>query len=131
MDLLKLYIPVVVIIAALDLVWLGVVMKDFYRANLGHLMGDGVVWWAAIIFYLVYAAGIVFFAILPGMGHGWMRVALLGVLLGLFAYATYDLTNQATLKNWPVAVTLVDIVWGGIITGVAASAGYLLSKFIP
>ena len=113
--------PVIVI---LDLLWLGVIMKDFYRANIGHLMSGTIVWPAAIVFYVVYAVGIAFFASLPA--DSLQKAALLGLALGALAYATYDLTNNATLKDWPVIVTVADILWGAALTSVAASVGYLV-----
>lgn len=123
------YLAAVASVVVLDLLWLGVIMKDFYRANLGHLMGDTVVWWAAGVFYLLYAAGLLYFAAMPGLAAGsLLRTALLGAALGAFAYMTYDLTNQATLKEWPLAVTLIDILWGALISGVAASVAYLVAK---
>jgi len=124
----KAYPIVIAAIVALDLLWLGVIMKDFYRANLGHLMGEGVVWGAAIASYLIFAAGLMYFAVLPS--HTWLKAALLGALFGALCYATYDLTNHATLKNWPLAVTLIDIVWGAFLSGVAATAGYFAVKFL-
>lgn len=119
------FIAMVPLMAVLDLVWLGVVMKDFYRANLGHLMGD-VVWLPAVIFYVLYATGLAYFAVLPAHESGsLLKAVLLGAALGLFAYGTYDLTNHATLKDWPLAVTVLDIVWGAVISGIVAGGGYL------
>ena len=127
--LLLAYSALVAAIVALDLLWLGVVMKDFYRANLGHLMAPSVVWGAAVAFYLVFAAGLLYFAVIPALSAGsLLRAALLGALLGALCYATYDLTNHATLKNWPLAVTLLDIAWGAVLSAAAASAGYLAAK---
>ncbi len=125
------YLATLVCIAVLDLLWLGIVMKDFYRANLGHLMSGGVVWPAAIIFYVIYAAGLMYFAAIPGIASGsLLRTMLMGAALGAFAYMTYDLTNQATLKDWPLAVTVIDIIWGAFISGVAASIAYLVAKML-
>lgn len=127
--LLIAYPAVAATVVALDLLWLGVVMKDFYRANLSHLMGDTVVWGAAIVFYLVYAAGITYFAVAPAVSAGSLiKAGIGGLLLGLLCYATYDLTNHATLKEWPLAVTLVDIVWGGVLTAGAAKIGFLVAR---
>lgn len=126
MQLLATLASIAATIVVLDLVWLGVVMKDFYRAQIGHLMSGSVVWPAAIVFYLVYAAGVWFFAVSPATSL--MKALTLGVLLGALAYATYDLTNQATLKDWPVMVTVLDIIWGAVLTGAAATIGYLVLK---
>ena len=127
--LLKAFPIVVATILALDLLWLGVVMKDFYRANLGHLMGGTVVWGAAIVFYLVFAAGLLFFAVMPALASGsWVKAALFGAALGALCYATYDLTNHATLRDWPLMVTIVDIIWGAVLSGVVATVGYFAAK---
>lgn len=118
-------VSMVPLMAVLDLVWLGVVMKDFYRAHLGHLMGE-VVWLPAIIFYFLYTAGLAYFAVLPAHeSSSLLKAVLLGAALGLFAYGTYDLTNHATLKDWPIIVTVLDMVWGAVISGVVAGGGYL------
>ena len=116
-------------IIVLDLLWLGVIMKDFYRAQLGHLMGDTVVWGAAIVFYLVYAFAIAFFVVSPALARETLVWALcVGAALGFVCYATYDLTNQATLRDWPLIVTVADIIWGAFLTAVASGGAYLLAK---
>lgn len=123
------YLAAVASIVILDFIWLGFVMKDFYRANIGHLMSDTVVWPVAIIFYLLYAVGLMYFAVQPGLAAGSLwKTALLGAALGVFAYMTYDLSNQATLKDWPLTLTLADIAWGAFISGVASSAAYLVAS---
>jgi len=110
---------------AIDLVWLGVVAKNFYRAQLGHLMADKVNWPAAIIFYLLFVLGVMIFAVYPGVAKSSLKYALLfGALFGFFAYATYDLTNLATLKDWPLTMVVVDIIWGSVLACVVAGAGY-------
>lgn len=127
------YGAVLISIVALDLLWLGVVMKDFYRAKLGHLMGDTVVWGAAILFYLIFAAGIMYFAVTPAVAAAsFARAFLLGAALGFLAYATYDLTNHATLRDWPIMVTVLDIIWGAFLSGIVASVGFFVAKiFTP
>lgn len=100
---------------AIDMVWLGVVASNFYKTQLGSLMGD-INWTAAIIFYVVFLVGLTFFAIYPAvLKNSLMTALMLGSLFGFFTYATYDLTNLATLKNWPLSVTIVDMVWGTIL----------------
>ena len=112
-----------------DLLWLGLVAKNFYREHLGHLLADQVNVAAAVGFYFLYIGGIVIFAIAPAFASGhWRTAALFGALFGFFAYATYDLTNLATIRNWPVAVTVVDLAWGTLVTGVVATLGYLMAK---
>ena len=119
------YLTMLVVFVAIDIVWLGVVAKDYYRSSIGHLMGDGFNIPAAIAFYLIYIAGVMMFAVLPAAQSGeWTRAAFLGAAFGFFAYATYDLTNLATLKNWPLGVSLADMAWGSFSTALAAAAGY-------
>ncbi len=108
-----------------DLMWLGLIAKDFYRSSIGHLMGDSFNIPAAIVFYLVYTAGLFFFAVNPAIAAGdWQKAALLGAAFGFFAYATYDLTNLATLKDWPLSITLADIAWGTVLSSAVASVGF-------
>lgn len=100
---------------AIDMVWLGLVASNFYKSQLGNLMGD-INWTAAVIFYLVLLVGLTFFAIYPAvLKNSLITAAVLGGLFGFFTYATYDLTNLATLKNWPLSVTIVDMIWGTIL----------------
>jgi uncharacterized membrane protein len=125
MKLAATYAATLLTFVLVDLVWLGLVAKDFYRSSIGHLMGDGFNLSAAFAFYLIYTTGILVFAIHPALdAGGWMKAAVLGVAFGFFAYATYDLTNMATLKDWPLAITLADMAWGSIVTGLAATVGY-------
>lgn len=112
-----------------DAIWLTTMADVLYRPLLGDKLEPQFRLAPAICFYLIYIAGIVFFAILPALqGGGLAKAALNGLLLGLFAYATYDLTNQATLKDWPLAVTLADMSWGAFATAVGASAGFLVAN---
>lgn len=108
---------------ALDGVWLGVVARDLYRRELGHLLAPTVRWWPAALFYLLYIAALLVLVVVPNSARPLLRTVLLGGLFGLCAYATYDLTNLATLKGWPMSVTLADLVWGAFVTAVAAGAG--------
>jgi uncharacterized membrane protein len=115
------YVITLLIFFAIDLVWLGLVAKNFYQKQIGHLMSPDVNWVAAALFYAVYIGGIVFFAIKPAFEDGGARRALAyGALFGFIAYATYDLTNQATMKNWPVLVTVIDLAWGTALTATVA-----------
>jgi len=123
------YFITLVIFFAIDLVWLGVVAKNFYRQHIGHLMSADVNWPAALLFYAVYIAGIVFFAIKPAFEAGSASRALAyGAFFGFIAYATYDLTNQATMKNWPVLVTVIDLAWGTVLTATVAFLSYQVSS---
>ncbi len=125
----KAYALTLIVFLALDFLWLGLVARGFYAAQLGSLMRDNINFLAAGGFYLAYVAGIVYFAVAPALAEGsWRKAAVNGALLGLLAYGTYDMTNLATLRNWPVAVSLVDMVWGGVITGLAALLGFALTR---
>lgn len=122
------YLLTVPVFFAIDLVWLGLVATKFYKSQIGFLLGP-VNWSAALIFYLLYIVGIVVFAVQPALQTGSIgKAVFLGALFGFLAYATYDLTNLATIKDWPVLVTLVDLVWGTILTGSVAAASYYLAK---
>ena len=112
-----------------DFLWLGFVAREFYKQQLGGLMLDKPLLGVALVFYALYLVGLVIFGVSPGLRDGsWRSALLFGALFGLFAYATYDLTNLATLKNWPTAVTLIDIAWGVVISGLASTAGYALAS---
>jgi len=113
--------------AVLDLIWLTFVAQSFYRSQLGDLRAEVVNIPAAIAFYLVFVTGVVFFAVLPAAKEDSLWIAAgYGAFLGFLCYATYDLTNLATLRNWPVALTFVDLAWGTVLTA-AASVGGLLA----
>lgn len=108
-----------------DLLWLGVLMAPTYKAQLGGLLLERPNWLPAALFYAAYVVGIVVFAVLPGLQAGdWRRTALLGALFGLLAYAAYDLTNLATLRGWPLGLSVIDMAWGTVLTCTAATVGY-------
>ena len=110
---------------AVDLVWLGVIAKNLYAKYLGHFLAERVNWAAAIIFYALYIIGIILFAVEPGVRSGsFARAVVWGILFGFFTYATYDLTNLATLKGWPVTIVFIDIAWGMILCGIVSAAGF-------
>jgi uncharacterized membrane protein len=125
------YLVTVPVFFAIDLFWLGVVARGFYRKELAEFLGP-VNWPAAIVFYLLYIVGILIFAIVPALRtESLMHAVIFGALFGFFAYATYDLTNLATLKNWPLTIVVVDIIWGAVLTGSVATVSYLLAiRFI-
>ncbi|RYF77315.1 MAG: DUF2177 family protein [Comamonadaceae bacterium] len=116
---------------ALDAVWL-TMMAERYRGGIGHLMAPSPHWGAAVLFYVIYLGGILFFAIAPALDA--KRPALtalgLGAALGLVAYATFSLTNHATLRDWPWRITLADLLWGPIVTGLAAAAACALTPWV-
>jgi uncharacterized membrane protein len=128
---LKLYLATVPVFFLIDMIWLGFVARDFYREQLGALLSPKVNWTAAILFYLLFIAGILIFAVLPALEKGsWSKAAVMGALFGLFTYATYDLTNLATLNKWPLTVVVVDIVWGMVLCASVASVSYLLAQWL-
>lgn len=129
MNYLILYVQTIIVMGVLDAVWLSTMTKKFYAPRLGHLMGE-VQWLPAVIFYLLYAMGVVYLVLVPATQYGWSlgRTVFTGAILGLICYATYDLTNQATLKNWPVAVTVVDMVWGAVLTGLVVAAVFFVNN---
>jgi len=125
------YVATGVVFLAIDAVWLGVVAKTLYRRELGSLLLDNYRLAPAAIFYLLYVLGVVVLAVLPAFtADRWTTALLNGALLGLVAYATYDLTNQATLRDWPSVITLVDLAWGTVLTAVSATAGYLVAAAV-
>lgn len=129
-NFLKLYLIATPVFFAIDMVWLGLIAKNFYQKYLGHLLGP-VNWPAALIFYLLYIIGIIIFALQPAFEKNSLQHAiLLGAFLGFIAYATYDLSNLATLKNWPLTVVIVDIIWGTILTGSVSALSFILAKTI-
>ena len=125
------YISAALVFFGLDFVWLSRVAIGFYRSQIGETLRDRPNMLAAGLFYLFYIAGIVYFAVLPGLQKDSLAVACLnGALLGLIAYGTYDMTNLATLKNWSLTVSIVDMLWGTVLTALSASAAYwVVSRF--
>lgn len=126
---LLLYISTVPVFFAIDMLWIGVIAKDLYFKNIPGLSPKPN-WTAAIIFYLIYIVGILVFAVLPNLDKSWTQALLYGALFGFFAYATYDLTNYAVMKSWPLSITLIDLAWGSILTGVVATVSYFIGKKI-
>ncbi len=129
---LLLYGITTIIFFAIDMVWLGVVARNLYKQKLGFIVSPEVNWVAAIIFYLIYIGGILFFAVLPASKEmSWQTALLNGALLGGMCYATYDLTNMATIAKWPLEIVVIDIVWGMVLTGSVAILSYFASaKFL-
>lgn len=125
------YISAIVVFLAIDYVWLAIVAKDFFRSNIGHLMMDEVNMPIAAGFYLMYGIGIVIFAVAPALlSDQWKHAAIYGALFGFFCYATYDFTNMATLKDWPVLMAAIDISWGTFLTGAAATASFFITRAV-
>ncbi|MCB9279051.1 MAG: DUF2177 family protein [Lewinellaceae bacterium] len=129
--LLLTFLLTTVLFFAIDLVWLGLIAKGLYQKYLGSLLSPKVNWTAAVVFYLLFIVGIFIFAILPAIErNSWQYALLYGALFGFFTYATYDLTNLATLKGWPLPVVFIDIAWGMFLTGSVALGGYFIAKMI-
>jgi len=128
---LKLYALTVPVFFIIDLIWLGVVARGFYQKNLKFILSPNVNWTAAIIFYLMYIAGILIFAVVPGVAKDSLRhAALWGALFGFFTYATYDLTNLALLKDWPLNIVIVDILWGVVLCTIVATLSFYIAKWL-
>lgn len=128
---LKLYVLTVPVFFVIDIVWLGVIAKGIYRRNLGFILSPEVNWVAAITFYLIYIAGIIFFAVRPALASNTLRdAAMLGGLFGFFTYATYDLTNMATIKGWPLKIVVIDILWGSCLCLLVAVLSFLIAKWL-
>ena len=128
---IQIYLVVLAAFFVIDMVWLGLVAKKFYRQQLGSLMRVGVNWPAAIIFYLLFIIGLVFFVVYPAVEKGsWFYALWTGAFFGLICYATYDLTNLATLKNWPLKMTIVDLIWGSVLSGALGLIGFLYGRTV-
>ena len=128
---IKLYLIAFPVFFIIDMVWLGLISKNFYRAQIGHLMKPDVNWTAAIIFYLIFIAGLVVFVISPAVEKGsWTHAILFGALFGLVCYATYDLTKLAVAKDWPLLVTIVDLAWGAVLAALVSVITYFISSKI-
>lgn len=126
-----LYLASVVAFFAIDLVWLSTMTSRLYQPRLSHLLAAEPRLAVAAGFYLLYVAGVVALAVLPGLQQGSLVAALWrGALLGLIAYATYDLTNLATLRDWPLDITVIDLVWGTTLTGAVSAIGYYAGRLL-
>jgi uncharacterized membrane protein len=128
---LKLYAVALPVFFAIDMVWLGLIAKNFYRDQIGFLMKNEVNWIAALAFYLLFVVGLVVFVIAPAIEkNAWTHALLFGALFGLITYATYDLSNLATLKDWPLLVTLVDLVWGATLAASVSTITFFIARKI-
>jgi uncharacterized membrane protein len=126
----KLYLVALVVFFLLDMLWLGLLARPFYRQQIGSLLNPNVNWAAAILFYLLFLVGLLVFAILPGVeANSLARTLALAALYGLVTYATYDLTNLATLNHWPLPLVIVDITWGIVLSSAVAWAAFLAGKW--
>jgi len=129
MRLVKLYLAALGAFFVIDMLWLGLVARSFTQQQLGYLMAPGVNWLVAVGFYLLFIAGLLFFVILPGLKENSLKATLLrGAFFGLVTYATYDLTNLATLKDWPALFSIVDMLWGMTLSVSVSFVGFVAGK---
>ena len=120
-----------VVFFIVDMAWLGFIAKDLYKKYLGGFLSEQVNWTAAVVFYLLFIVGVFIFAIMPSVEKNSVISAVtLGALFGFFTYATYDLTNLATLKGWPITIVFIDIIWGSVLTGIVSTAGFYIVKYV-
>lgn len=130
--LIKLYLTSLVVFLSLDMFWLGLIAKDFYKHNIGFLMTDQIRWSAAIIFYLIFILGLLVFVLLPmNENKNIWSVLAKGAFFGFVTYATYDLTNFATLKGFPLKVVIVDLLWGTFVSGLVSLIVFSLKQAFP
>ncbi|PKN94709.1 MAG: DUF2177 domain-containing protein [Chloroflexi bacterium HGW-Chloroflexi-6] len=125
----KLYLVLLLSFFAIDMLWLGLVARSFYQRSLGFLLAPSPNWFVAAIFYLLFIVGILFFVVIPGLERNSLKATLLrAALFGLITYATYDLTNLATIEDWPVLITVVDLFWGIFLSVSVSWVGFIFSK---
>lgn len=125
------YVLTFIVFLAVDMIWLGLIAKDLYRKYLGDFLSDKVNWTAAFIFYLIFIIGISIFAIYPAVNKdSFSHAILFGALFGFFTYATYDMTNLATLKGWPLPIVIIDIIWGAVLSSIVSISGFYIIKWI-
>jgi len=124
-----LYFSTLAICFVIDIIWLGFMNSRFYKPQLAGLMSDKVNWLPGILFYVLFVVGLLLLVVMPAYNNeSWVSAILLGGLLGMVAYATYDLSNLATIKNWPVVVTIVDIIWGTVFSAIVATISYFIAR---
>jgi uncharacterized membrane protein len=127
---IKTYLITLLIFLAIDFLWLGFIAKNFYQQHIGSLMKTNINWIAAFIFYLVFIVGLVILVVNPSLeSASWLKALWMGALLGLVAYATYDLTNLATLEGWSLSVTIVDLIWGAVVAGSTSVIAYFVINY--
>jgi uncharacterized membrane protein len=125
------YLLTTLVFFVVDMLWLGLIAKNIYRKYLGALLSETVNWAAALIFYLLFIAGIFIFVIYPSIEkQSPGKAVVLGAIFGLITYATYDLTNYATLKGFPVNVVIIDLIWGTFLTTLVSISGYYITKYV-
>lgn len=130
-EFMKTYSVAFVVFLVIDLLWLGLIAKNLYQTELGFIMAESPNWIAAGIFYLIFIVGLVFFVINPALAKdSWKYALLVGLFFGFITYSTYDLTNLATLKDWPLKVTLIDLVWGSSLGASVSTITFFIVKML-
>ena len=125
------YMAVFLSMFLVDMLWLRVIAESWYQEGMGELLSGSPNLLAAAAFYLLFPVGLMIFAVLPGASQtSLFRAVGMGALFGFFAYATYDLTNLAVVKNWPLGLSILDMAWGTVVSGVASAAGKLTLDYI-
>lgn len=129
MGVIKTYFIALVVFFLIDIFWLVIVAKNVYQQELGYIMSDRPNWIAAVLFYLIFITGIVFFVINPSLEKGsWTYALLVGMFFGFITYSTYDLTNLATVKDWPLKITIIDLIWGTSLGGLVSTITFFILK---
>ena len=129
MRYLRLYLVSLAAFFAIDMLWLGLAARSFYQQHLGFLMAPSPNWFVAIVFYLLFILGLLVFVVLPGLGAKSLKTTLLhAALFGLITYATYDLTNLATLKDWPALLSVIDMAWGTVLSVLVSYISFMAGK---
>ncbi len=128
---IKLYAATLAVFLVIDLIWLGLVARGFYKQQLGFIMSPSPNWLAAILFYLLFVGGLLVFVVVPGLEAGSLKITLIrAALFGLITYATYDLTNLATVKDWPILITVVDLGWGTALSVIVSLFSFLIGRWM-
>ena len=128
---IKLYLLTIPVFFLIDIIWLGYLGRGFYKKQIGFILSDQVNWTAAMAFYLIYIVGILVVAVVPALAQGSIRRAVVwGALFGFFTYATYHLTNMATIRGWPLAMVVVDILWGTLLCTLVAASSFYAGRWL-
>ncbi len=129
--MIKMYLIAFISFIIIDGIWLGFISKNLYKKELGHLLSSSPNWYAAIIFYLIFLFGLVYFVINPAIEKESVKYLIVsGLLFGLITYGTYDLTNLATLKDWPIKITIIDLIWGSTLSMTVSLMTYYIYKLL-
>ena len=124
---IKNFLITFVVFMTIDLIWLGVVAKKLYNKYLGYIMAKNINWIAAIVFYIIFIVGLLMFVIYPALEKNSIQYLILyGMAYGFITYSTYDLTNLATLKDWPIQITIIDLIWGTTLSTLTSFFSYMI-----